>query len=108
MFRSPTPAEPVPLSVAMWVKDPHKVAALRELIQAPVFREACALLLNASLPSFSSVAAQDVEYRAARQAWLAGYSDFHSDLQRLTDPASVGTKDLPGEWTHLAPELKDN
>lgn len=92
------PVSPKPLD--HWFKDPVSVIRLRELLDDPVMQQACAVLLQAAMPSHQQVmtGASNNE----RHCWLGGYSDFLRDLNRLTKlPATHAAAD---EWDHIFPD----
>ena len=99
---SPKISLPRPLN--FWFQDHKSVERLREILSDPVFRTACATLAASAQPAHSATRNLSPEQRSASFDWLAGYSDFVRDLEKLTQIPVQGTP-LLEEWNHLATTL---
>jgi hypothetical protein len=91
---NPTP--PTPL--ARWKADPISILALRELLEKPVFAQACAIIVDNAQPTTSDLFGS-TDSLARKHCWLAGYGDFLRDLQKLTKMPSVMADQVP--WGHF-------
>jgi hypothetical protein len=94
LFSKPT----VPKTLDHWFNDIAAVTRLREILEEPAFQLACASLLSAAQPSFSSIIAG--EGNNEKMCWLGGYSDFLRDLQKLTKLKSKSNNNTD-EWSHI-------
>lgn len=97
---------PLPIPLTRWYGDPTNALALRDCLSNPMFRVAQATLLDVAMPSITGMP-MDVEARALRHAWLAGYRDAFRDLDRLTHvapkPEEDPQKNMLEEWGHVVP-----
>lgn len=90
----------LPKTLNHWYADISSVQKLRALLEDPTFKEACATLVNAALPTFSNTVSSAANNDA--RCWLAGYTDFVRDLEKLAK--APNDKDPYGtEWDHIEP-----
>lgn len=95
-FRKPS----IPKTLRHWFQDERAVMRLREILSDPVFQIACATLHAAAKPAHAATRALSPEQRAASFDWLAGYSDFTRDLEKLTRIPESGPAPAE-EWAHI-------
>ena len=98
-----SPAISLPRPLSFWFADQKSVEKLREILSDPVFQTAVATLAAAAQPAHAAIRALSPEQRSASFDWLAGYSDFVRDLEKLTRIPVQGPS-LLEEWTHIAPK----
>lgn len=96
LFKKPA----VPKSIKHWYDNPQAVIQLRELLDNPIFLTACATLSAAAQPAHMATHALSPEKQAASFAWLAGYSDFLRDLEKLTRMPDSARQSFE-EWNHI-------
>lgn len=90
---------PVPLH--RWYADHTNVEQLRQIVDNPCFRIACAIIKYQNRPTASSLSATD-DTIAIRHAYTAGFYDFEEQLQQLT-VLPADRIEIP-EWDYVTPQ----
>lgn len=87
------------MSVKRWFANQSCVERLREILEDPVFQQACAVLQAANQPV--AAVRMDPAEAAARYQWLAGFNDFERGLVMLTMYPEAQHGPTPTEWDYL-------
>ena len=98
--RSTKPAPTLPIPLNHWFANQKNVETLREIVDSPVFSQACAILRQQNLPTIVSLANSDDHKLAINHAYLAGFCDFLDYLYRLT-VFPVDKLDITG-WDYIS------
>lgn len=90
-----------PIDLKHWLLSPDKAKELQEIINRPVFKQACALLKEEAGPNTSAALSADPTINSNLHCWYSGYRDFHSDLAKLAHPKQAKPEQTNSEWMHI-------
>jgi hypothetical protein len=91
----------LPVTLERWYADHANVEQLRQVLDNPQFRIACAILRQQTKPTGSNLVAGD-NALAIRHAYISGFYDFEDHLQQLT-VLPADRIEIP-EWDYVTPQ----
>lgn len=94
---------PVPLR--HWFSDHGNVERLRQIIDDPVFAQACALVRHLASPNGAALRAADLARLPYEYAFLAGITEFQDALKALTVLPADNTPETG--WEYITGRTED-